>query len=168
VPIFKTLNNLANQLVNFFWCRIFADLTYILSLRMQSPDRFGILLLCQERSIVILITMLVVLALRIVIYIFKPSFINLCSLGRILCKSNQSANFLRANFPAPHGIGPWSRLTEPDMWHIFVFSRNCQEWKMCDSMFLLYGAAWWGREKVVKLKIIHRRRKEKWGEGQLI
>jgi hypothetical protein len=27
--------------------------SYIPSLRMQSPDRFGILLLCQERSIII-------------------------------------------------------------------------------------------------------------------
>jgi hypothetical protein len=33
---------------------------------MQSPDRFGILLLCQDRSIVILITMAVALAPRVV------------------------------------------------------------------------------------------------------
>jgi hypothetical protein len=48
--------------------------SYILSLRMQSPDRFGILLLCQEWSIVIIITMLVALAPRIVMYIFKPLY----------------------------------------------------------------------------------------------
>jgi hypothetical protein len=58
--------------------------SYILSLRMQSPDRFGILLLCQEQSIVILITMSVALTPGIIICIFKPSFNSLCSLGEII------------------------------------------------------------------------------------
>jgi hypothetical protein len=50
--------------------------SYIFSLRMQRPDRFGILLLSQKWSIIILITMSVALVL-LYMKIFKPSFINL-------------------------------------------------------------------------------------------
>jgi hypothetical protein len=68
--------------------------SYIPSLRMQSLDRFGFLLLCQERNIVISITVFVAVEPHIVIYISKPSFLNLCSLGKIVCKSAVSLIFL--------------------------------------------------------------------------